>query len=58
MTGRRTRARDPGDPPDLRWRRRHMCRHRETADLALSAGVYGTPGTYKVESCHDTNDRR
>jgi hypothetical protein len=35
-----------------------MCRHRETADLALSAGVYGTPGTYKVESCHDTNDRR
>ncbi|MBA2809402.1 hypothetical protein E0500_018860 [Streptomyces sp. KM273126] len=29
-----------------------------TADLALSAGVYGTPGTYKVESCHDTNPRR
>ncbi|MFF3820065.1 hypothetical protein ACFYYD_26315 [Streptomyces bluensis] len=29
-----------------------------TADLALSAGVYGTPGTYKVEGCHDTNDRR
>ncbi|MEV1084367.1 hypothetical protein AB0I98_40210 [Streptomyces sp. NPDC050211] len=29
-----------------------------TADLALSAGVYGTPGTYKVVSCYDTNDRR
>ncbi|MFE0254667.1 hypothetical protein [Streptomyces sp. NPDC059010] len=26
-----------------------------TADLALSAGLYGTPGTYKVESCYDTN---
>ncbi|MDG4862309.1 hypothetical protein P8605_29610 [Streptomyces sp. T-3] len=26
-----------------------------TTDLALSAGVYGTPGTYKVEACHDTN---
>ncbi|WP_159403793.1 hypothetical protein [Streptomyces sp. NRRL S-646] len=29
-----------------------------TADLALSVGVYGTPGTYKVASCYDTNDRR
>ncbi|MDO0937028.1 hypothetical protein QQY66_36915 [Streptomyces sp. DG2A-72] len=29
-----------------------------TADLALSVGVYGTPGTYKVESCYDTNHRR
>ncbi|MER6016331.1 hypothetical protein [Streptomyces bluensis] len=29
-----------------------------TADLALSAGVYGTPGTYKVESCHDTKPSR
>ncbi|MFI6008202.1 hypothetical protein ACIBAG_05150 [Streptomyces sp. NPDC051243] len=26
-----------------------------TADLALSAGVYGTPGTYKVERCYDTD---
>ncbi|NBE54058.1 hypothetical protein [Streptomyces boluensis] len=26
-----------------------------TTDLALSAGVYGTPGTYKVDSCYDTN---
>ncbi|MDO0937030.1 hypothetical protein QQY66_36925 [Streptomyces sp. DG2A-72] len=26
-----------------------------TADLALSAGLYGTPGTYKVERCYDTN---
>lgn len=26
-----------------------------TADLALSAGVYGTPGTYRVDSCRDTN---
>lgn len=26
-----------------------------TADLALSAGVYGTPGTYEVDTCHDTN---
>ncbi len=29
-----------------------------TADLALSAGVYGTPGTYKVESCYDMSSRR
>jgi hypothetical protein len=29
-----------------------------TADLALSAGIYGTPGTYKVESCYDTNHSR
>ena len=29
-----------------------------TADLALSVGAYGTPGTYKVESCYDTNHRR
>jgi hypothetical protein len=29
-----------------------------TADLALSAGVYGTPGTYKVERCYDTNPSR
>ncbi|MEV6739860.1 hypothetical protein AB0N14_24140 [Streptomyces sp. NPDC051104] len=29
-----------------------------TADLALSAGVYGTPGTYRVENCYDTNDSR
>lgn len=29
-----------------------------TADLALSAGVYGTPGTYKVDSCRDTDDSR
>ncbi|WP_155058710.1 hypothetical protein [Streptomyces blattellae] len=29
-----------------------------TADLALAAGVYGTPGTYKVESCYDTDHRR
>lgn len=26
-----------------------------TADLALSAGLYGTPGTYKVDTCYDTN---
>ncbi|MDO0911325.1 hypothetical protein QQM39_10815 [Streptomyces sp. DT2A-34] len=26
-----------------------------TADLALSASIYGTPGTYKVETCYDTN---
>jgi hypothetical protein len=26
-----------------------------TADLALSAGVYGTPGTYDVGTCYDTN---
>lgn len=29
-----------------------------TADLALSAGIYGTPGTYKVDTCYDTNDSR
>ncbi|MFI7410573.1 hypothetical protein ACIBU0_18110 [Streptomyces sp. NPDC049627] len=29
-----------------------------TADLALSAGIYGTPGTYKVEDCYDTDDSR
>ncbi|MEW2402702.1 hypothetical protein [Streptomyces sp. NPDC046862] len=29
-----------------------------TADLALSAGVYGTTGTYKVESCYDTKPGR
>ncbi|WP_030602094.1 hypothetical protein [Streptomyces fulvoviolaceus] len=29
-----------------------------TADLALSAGVYGTPGTYKVETCNDTSNTR
>jgi hypothetical protein len=29
-----------------------------TADLALSVGVYGTPGTYKVETCYDTEDSR
>lgn len=29
-----------------------------TADLALSAGLYGTPGTYKVESCYDTDYSR
>ncbi|MFE9022090.1 hypothetical protein ACFYNL_26505 [Streptomyces sp. NPDC007808] len=28
-----------------------------TADLALSAGLYGTPGTYQVERCYDTNPR-
>lgn len=27
-------------------------------DLALSAGLYGTPGTYKVERCYDMNDSR
>src|SRR5687768_4776791 len=26
-----------------------------TADLALSAGVYGTPGTYEVWNCRDSN---
>ncbi|MFE7271308.1 hypothetical protein [Streptomyces sp. NPDC057623] len=26
-----------------------------TADMALSAGIYGTPGTYKVERCYDTD---
>lgn len=25
-----------------------------TADMALSAGLYGTPGTYRVERCYDT----
>ncbi len=29
-----------------------------TADLALSAGIYGTPGTYKVDLCVDTNHTR
>lgn len=29
-----------------------------TADLALSAGVYGTPGTYQVESCYDVGNSR
>ncbi|MFJ7077800.1 hypothetical protein [Streptomyces sp. NPDC098781] len=29
-----------------------------TADLALSAGIYGTPGTYEVETCHDTDNSR
>lgn len=29
-----------------------------TADLALSVGAYGTPGTYKVQNCYDTNHRR
>ncbi|MGW5607933.1 hypothetical protein ACWEWI_17885 [Streptomyces sp. NPDC003753] len=29
-----------------------------TTDLALSAGFYGTPGTYRVERCYDTNDSR
>jgi len=29
-----------------------------TADLALSAGVYGTPGTYKVDTCVDTSNSR
>lgn len=29
-----------------------------TADLALSAGIYGTPGMYKVESCYDTDHSR
>ncbi|MDI3419793.1 hypothetical protein [Streptomyces luteolus] len=29
-----------------------------TADLALSAGLYGTPGTYKVSSCYDTDSSR
>ncbi|KUN91316.1 hypothetical protein [Streptomyces caeruleatus] len=28
-----------------------------TADLALSAGLYGTRGTYKVERCYDTDPR-
>jgi hypothetical protein len=29
-----------------------------TGNLALSAGLYGTPGTYKVDSCYDTNPSR
>ncbi|MFF4525593.1 hypothetical protein [Streptomyces bluensis] len=29
-----------------------------TADLALSAGVYGTAGTYKVDTCVDTSNTR
>ncbi|MFE6174398.1 hypothetical protein [Streptomyces sp. NPDC056464] len=29
-----------------------------TADLALSAGIYGTPGTYEVDTCHDTKSSR
>ncbi|MEV6027947.1 hypothetical protein [Streptomyces sp. NPDC052036] len=29
-----------------------------TADLALAMGVYGVPGIYRVESCHDTDYRR
>jgi hypothetical protein len=29
-----------------------------TADLALSAGLYGTPGTYKVDSCINTSNTR
>lgn len=29
-----------------------------TADLALSAGLYGTPGTYKVDTCFDTSNTR
>ncbi|WP_405584351.1 hypothetical protein [Streptomyces sp. NBC_01092] len=29
-----------------------------TADLAPSAGVYGTPGTYEVRTCYDTNSSR
>lgn len=29
-----------------------------TTDLALSAGLYGTPGTYKVDSCIDTSNSR
>ncbi|MGP2440147.1 hypothetical protein [Streptomyces sp. JW3] len=29
-----------------------------TADLALSVGLYGTPGTYRVNACYDTNDSR
>lgn len=27
-------------------------------DLALSAGVYGTSGTYTVSGCHDTDSKR
>jgi hypothetical protein len=26
-----------------------------SSDLALSAGLYGTPGTYRVDSCYDTD---
>ncbi|MCD9881000.1 hypothetical protein [Streptomyces guryensis] len=29
-----------------------------TADLTLSAGVYGTPGTYKVDNCVNTSNTR
>ncbi|MCI3277890.1 hypothetical protein [Streptomyces cylindrosporus] len=29
-----------------------------TGDLALAAGLYGTPGTYKVDSCVDTSNTR
>ncbi|GAA2511604.1 hypothetical protein [Streptomyces longisporus] len=29
-----------------------------TADLALSAGIYGTPGKYKVGTCVDTSNSR
>lgn len=29
-----------------------------TGDLALSVGLYGTPGTYKVDHCYDTNPSR
>ncbi|MFH0519314.1 hypothetical protein ACHBTE_19345 [Streptomyces sp. M41] len=29
-----------------------------SADLALAAGIYGTPGTYEVERCFDTDSSR
>ncbi|WP_369172737.1 hypothetical protein AB5J49_34300 [Streptomyces sp. R28] len=29
-----------------------------TADLALSAGIHGTPGTYEVERCYNTDYSR
>ena len=29
-----------------------------TADLALSAGVYGAPGTYQVDTCVNTSNTR
>ncbi|MEU9053837.1 hypothetical protein AB0D37_26080 [Streptomyces sp. NPDC048384] len=29
-----------------------------TADMALSAGIYGTSGTYEVERCYDTDYSR
>ncbi|MFF4359606.1 hypothetical protein ACWCRD_39210 [Streptomyces sp. NPDC002092] len=29
-----------------------------TADLALSVGAYGTPGTYKVDDCVNTSNSR